>query len=181
MLLYLIRHTKPDIAPGICYGQTDVPVKESDITELVSTLQRPWSDGIAVYTSPLSRCLKLAQQLDAQSMVDARLMELDFGTWEMQTWEQIPREQIDAWAADATHYAPGGQENLVQMSNRVIAFVTDLQEHAVEQAVVVCHSGIIKILSAWQRGNTSVDLAQRVAKLHVNFEFGSCTELEILM
>ncbi len=181
MRLYLIRHTKPDIAPGICYGQSDVPVKESDIAELIPTIKARCPDGIPAYSSPLSRCLKLAQQLDTDCIVDARLMELDFGTWEMQTWEQIPREQIDAWAADTMQYAPGGQENLAQMTTRVIAFISDLQEHAVEQAIVICHSGIIKILSAWQRGNTSVDLAQRVAKLHINFEFGSCTELEILM
>ncbi|MFZ6753730.1 histidine phosphatase family protein [Undibacterium sp. Dicai25W] len=181
MRLYLIRHTKPDIAPGICYGQSDVPVKESDIAELVPTFLCRWSDSVPVYTSPLSRCLKLAQQLHSHPIVDARLMELNFGAWEMQTWEQIPRWQIDAWASDTVHYAPGEGENVMQMTTRVIAFISDLQQHAVEQAVVICHSGIIKILSTWQRGNTSVDLAQRVAKLHVNIEFGSCTELEILM
>lgn len=181
MRLYLIRHTKPDILSGICYGQSDVPVKESDIAELIPAIKARCPDGIPVYSSPLSRCLKLAQQLNTDPIVDTRLMELNFGSWEMQTWEQIPREQIDAWAADTVNYAPGGRENLVQMANRVIAFVTDLQEHAVEQAVVICHSGIIQILSTWQSGNTSVDLAQRVAKMHVNIEFGSCIEREILM
>lgn len=181
MRLYLIRHTKPDIASGICYGQSDVPIKECDIAELASVYQSRWPDGIAVYTSPLSRCLQLAQQLDPHPVVDARLMELNFGAWEMQAWEQIPREQIDAWAVDTVHYAPGGSENLLQMTTRVMAFISDLQKSAIAHAVIICHGGVIKILSAWQQGNTSVDLAQRVATLHANFEFGSCTEIEILM
>jgi len=181
MRLYLIRHTPPTITAGICYGQSDVPTSDNDITALVQKLNGRWSEDIAVYSSPLSRCLKLAQRLHKNPIADQRLMEFDFGEWEMQVWEQIPRQQIEAWASDVVHYAPGGRENLLQMTTRVMAFISDLQKHAHEQAVVVCHGGVIKILSAWQQGNTSVDLAQRVGQINEHFEFASCTEVQILM
>ncbi|HMV17720.1 MAG TPA: phosphoglycerate mutase, partial [Rhodocyclaceae bacterium] len=29
MELHLIRHPRPDVAPGVCYGQTDVGLAES--------------------------------------------------------------------------------------------------------------------------------------------------------
>ena len=43
---------------------------------------------------------------------DARLAELDFGHWEMQSWDGIPRAEVDAWAADVAHYRPGGGESV---------------------------------------------------------------------
>ena len=29
MKVYLVRHTSVDVAPGTCYGQTDVPLRAS--------------------------------------------------------------------------------------------------------------------------------------------------------
>ena len=56
MNVYIIRHTAPDVPQGTCYGQTDVPLKETFKTEA-----RAVKDSIpditfdAVYSSPLSR------------------------------------------------------------------------------------------------------------------------------
>ena len=62
MKLYLIRHTSVDVPQGTCYGQSNVPLKSSfeDEAEIV----KKNLDGIAfdaVYSSPLSRCRKLAR------------------------------------------------------------------------------------------------------------------------
>ena len=45
--------------------------------------------------------------------LDARLVELDFGSWEMHHWDTIPRAQIDAWAADVALYRPGDGESVL--------------------------------------------------------------------
>jgi len=180
MYLYLIRHTAPLIPAGICYGQTDVPMSTDDIVVCAETLRRRWSGSLPVFTSPLSRCLNLANHLHPNPVIDERLLELHFGEWEMQAWDLIPRDQIDAWAADVVGYSPGKRETLLQMVERVMAFIADLQKQSMEQAVIVSHAGVIRILAAWQQGDTVVSLAKRVAQMEQRFEFASCTETTLL-
>ncbi len=85
MEIYLIRHTQPKVASGICYGQSDIGLANSFPEELASLkeeLKHLLDDHNMVYSSPLSRCQKLAHSLFKEVIViDPRLMELDFGTW----------------------------------------------------------------------------------------------------
>ena len=66
MEITLIRHTAVDVPPGVCYGQTDVPLKDSFEQEAAATLERlkaSMPEGGTfdhVYTSPLTRCVRLA-------------------------------------------------------------------------------------------------------------------------
>ena len=86
MVIYLMRHTAVDVPQGVCYGQTDVPLKptfETEATQTAANLQGLSFDK--VYTSPLTRCVRLATFCgypDAER--DDRLKELNFGDWEMQ-------------------------------------------------------------------------------------------------
>lgn len=181
MLLHLIRHTRPLIAPGICYGQSDVAIDLSDCTSLATRLSQRWPSHVPVYSSPLQRCTKLAELLHPAPRTDARIVELGFGHWEMQAWDLISRAEIDAWAADVVHYRPGQQENLVQMTDRVIAFLVELHATAEPEAVIVCHAGVIKIISAWEHGLESVSIAQRAAQSRDEFSYGCCMDVNIVM
>ena len=92
MNLFAIRHTSVAVEPGICYGQTDVPVADSFIVEkekLAAQLYNVEFDKI--YSSPLSRCKLLAENLfqKEQIVFDERLKELNFGDWELKTWDAI--------------------------------------------------------------------------------------------
>lgn len=60
MKIYLVRHTAVDIPGVMCYGQTDVPLKETfeEEAQIVKTEVDKLSPDI-VYSSPLSRCTKL--------------------------------------------------------------------------------------------------------------------------
>ena len=66
MEVIFIRHTSVDVPPGVCYGQTDVPLRNSFEQEAAVTSgnlksYRPnGRDFDYVYTSPLSRCVRLA-------------------------------------------------------------------------------------------------------------------------
>ena len=86
-----------------------------------------------VYSSPLSRCLRLAQGLQAagfaEPVVDARLREMDFGRWEGRGWSEVPRDQIDAWRDDIVRYVPPGGESLASLAERGNAFVAALPLH----------------------------------------------------
>src|SRR4051812_46431241 len=105
MRLYLVRHPQPLITPGICYGRTDLtvdPVMQAHILQLLLTAL---PSNIPLFTSPLRRCADLATTLcdtigSAPVTMDDRLMEMHFGSWEMRAWDDIAREEIDAWADD---------------------------------------------------------------------------------
>lgn len=70
-------------------------------------------------------------------------MEMDFGLWEMQAWNDLPRTALDAWAADPMGFAPPGGESATQMQSRVLGF---LQERGEEDLLLVTHGGVIKLL-----------------------------------
>ena len=92
--LILIRHTRPEVAAGICYGSTDLPAAPGFEAEAAHLTARfPTADRIV--SSPLRRCLPLAEflaeRLGAPLFLDARWREMDFGAWEGRAWETIAR------------------------------------------------------------------------------------------
>ena len=181
MRLHLIRHPPPEISAGICYGQSDVPVRQLDCNLAAERLRLCLPVGAPVFSSPLQRCWQLAQLLHAAPHSDARLMEMNFGRWELQSWEQIARHEVDAWAADISHYAPGGGESVLQMATRMIAFAEQIIHQHSTDVVIVCHAGSIRLLTQWQPGMSAATLAERVSKHQHRIDFSSCTRHELLM
>lgn len=167
MRVCLIRHPKPEVAPGVCYGSSDLTVLAQEQAAALAALL-PQLQALPpvtpIFSSPLMRCATLAQQLAlARGSVaphyDGRLMEMDFGCWEMRSWDAIAREEINAWAADPTSYRPGGGESVLQAAARVYAFHADLARLPFECAIVVCHAGIIRLSLACQTGRSIHDIA----------------------
>jgi alpha-ribazole phosphatase len=155
MRLILVRHPTPQMTSGTCYGRSDVAVAPHEIARVRAHLQATLPPGVPLYASPLRRCASLAtalaQDLPASELhFDARLAEMDFGTWEMQPWHAIARADIDAWAADLAWYRPGGGENVLAMAARVDAFLGDLLREQHDTAIIICHAGTIRLLSALQ-------------------------------
>jgi alpha-ribazole phosphatase len=77
-MIYLIRHTTPAVARGICYGQTDLDVTETFSEEAAVIRQcLPGTIGL-VYSSPLKRCTLLAKELfpDRSVQLSPELMEI---------------------------------------------------------------------------------------------------------
>lgn len=149
--LYLIRHTRPDIAPGICYGQLDIDVSGSFDMEAADALRfLPALDLIV--SSPLLRTRRLAEYLaQAQRCAiksDARLIEKHFGLWEGRAWNEIPRDEIDAWAADVTAYAPPGGESAYQLMLRITHLLHDLLLLPEQYIALVAHGGSIRAILA---------------------------------
>lgn len=152
--LWLVRHPKPDVPPGHCYGASDVPIVDAHLEELLGLLPLRLPRHAPVYSSPLTRCLRLARGLEAAGfaapVVDARLREMDFGHWEGGTWSEVPRDQIDAWRDDIVRYVPPGGESLAAVADRGTAFVETLPAHG--DVIVVTHAGIIQVLTRRLRG-----------------------------
>lgn len=180
MKLHLVRHPQPDIAPGICYGATDVPVSDAALAQVHASLRAAGLPGtLPVYTSPLQRCMLLAQRLQPSSLhVDARLAEMDFGRWEMRPWSAIARAQVDAWAADLLHHRPGGAENVLEVAQRVAAFVDELRADGVGEALLVCHAGTIRLLAAMRTGLPLAQAALHAAATPHRIGYGEIALLE---
>lgn len=144
MQLFLIRHPRPEVAPGVCYGRLDLPLAAGELANSVRRLQQILPPDLPVFSSPLQRCRALAAALAPAPQLLAALQEIDFGTWEGQEWSAIARQEIDAWAADLLHYRPPGGESVAELAARVSACLDALAQQGIERCVVVSHAGPIR-------------------------------------
>lgn len=141
------------MATGICYGRSDVPLAPSfaiDRQEVIAKLpQHLLKDDTKVYSSPLQRCLKLAKHLHTNKpCIDARLLEYDFGTWEMQPWYSINDAYAQRWFADYVHLPAPEGESYHAMAQRVDSFYQTLLTSEAKQVIVISHAGVIRLLLA---------------------------------
>ncbi len=152
MQIHVIRHTRPDVAAGVCYGQADVAVAASFDDEVLALKNSVKSDYNKVITSPLRRCKLLAERLaEGQALsIDPRLKELDFGEWELQTWDQIGEEKTKRWAENFIDLAPDQGETLASMQTRVLEFWFELAQSNQDNGclAIVTHAGVIRVLMA---------------------------------
>jgi alpha-ribazole phosphatase len=174
MRLWLIRHPRPDIAGGVCYGQADLAPAAGEIERVLAALAGRLP-AAPLWASPLLRCRLLAEQLaPGRVHYDARLMEMHFGTWELCRWDDIDRAAIDAWAAAPATYRPGGAESLAGMAQRLADWVAELAAAGEQQeVVVVCHAGSMRLLAMLARGLSPQDAAQEAATVQHTIDYGA--------
>lgn len=175
MQLHLIRHTTPAVLPGVCYGQSDVDVTTTFVEEArVVRSKLAAIVPVAVYSSPLTRATKLAASLKlGVTRHDTRLMEMDFGAWEMLAWAAIPREQLDHWGQAYTRVAPPKGETFTELHTRATEFLKELKiRHHGQDVIVVTHAGVIRALLA---DVLNLPLTE-VFRFHL--DFGGVTQLK---
>ncbi|HEY8606249.1 MAG TPA: histidine phosphatase family protein [Noviherbaspirillum sp.] len=182
MRLYLVRHGRPAIAARLCYGSSDIAVPGAEDERVAAALAPLLPAGTPVHASSLQRCVglagRLAEALGVEPAIpDPRLREMDFGAWEMQAWDAIPRAEVDAWAEDLLHYRPGGGECVLDVARRVAAFLADLQASGHARAIVVCHAGTIRLLTRLHLGGPVEACALQAAREPHRIAYG---ELVIL-
>ena len=146
MEVILIRHTAVDVPTGTCYGQTDVPLKPSFEEEAALTKAALEACGPIdhAFTSPLSRCTRLAAFCgypDADR--DPRILEIDFGEWEMMLFDDISDPHLQEWYADHIHTPVTGGESFMQQYVRVSPFLDDLRDKPWQRVAVFAHGGVL--------------------------------------
>lgn len=150
MHIHLIRHTQPDIATNICYGQSDIPLATSFEAEKQAILQQLNHHYDAVFSSPLVRCIQLAEAISTPIyQIDKRLLEMDFGIWELKPWHQIHSAQFEEWLADFVYIQAEQGESFIQLYQRVVDFVNDLTTQDYQSIAIVTHAGVIRAIWAW--------------------------------
>ena len=125
MQLHLIRHPRPAVEPGVCYGQTDVGLAECPVA-VAARLRPLLPESFTLHASPLARARLLAQELGTPQL-DDRLMEIHFGDWEGRTFTDIG-SAIDDWAADPLGFRAPGGESPREMAARVLAWLEEIRQ-----------------------------------------------------
>jgi alpha-ribazole phosphatase len=173
MEIYLIRHTRVGIEPGICYGQTDIPLADSFAEECEHVRRKlPALNAAIVYSSPLSRCRRLAEQLNPDDVkLDPRLMELYFGSWELKRWDDISAGSLRSWTADFVNRRCPGGESYRDQFDRAVAFWEDVCQNPRDRVFVVTHAGLIRTLLSHL---LEIPLDK---SLRINLDFGSITKI----
>lgn len=163
MELILLRHPPPAVDSGICYGRSELALRDDPHTaasELGTLLARHSVRGDLLVSSPATRCasvaLPLARSLGLGYAIDARLLEMDFGSWEMRAWDDIDRAQLDAWAADLDAADPPHLgEALPSFARRIGSWLDEICADPPPETIALTHAGVIRVLTALALGLSS--------------------------
>jgi len=161
--LWLVRHGRPLVDAGVCYGATDVAADPLHTAQIAAMLADRLPLGAEVRSSPLQRCLLLAQAVaaarsDLVLRVEPRIAEMDFGCWEGWRWDAIPKPAFDAWTGQFDHHRFGGVESSQDLMHRV-AQVWDEARAGTTAQVWITHAGVISAVTLLARGIRCVDRA----------------------
>lgn len=169
MKLWTVRHAKPLIESGVCYGALDVAADAPHTLQAARALAQALPVKCKVLVSPLQRCIQLAHSLsdlrpNLKPQTDTRLREMDFGKWEGVTWDEIPLAAMQAWTDDFGAHRFGG----VESANEVLARVADVwdaaRQHPDEPQVWISHAGVARATQLLSQGFRSVDSASQWPK-----------------
>ncbi len=151
-LIDLLRHGEP--VGGHRYrGQTDDPLSEKGWEQMRAAIAGR-SEWDVIYTSPLRRCAEFARELSETRslpiMIDPRLMEIGFGTWEGKTAEELRRNDphcVERFWLDPISNRPESAEPIAEFRARVEAVCSDiLDAHPGKRVLVVGHAGITRMM-----------------------------------
>lgn len=149
MEIYLVRHTETVCEKGICYGQSDVNLAEPFDLIFENIISQLPAEAI-VFSSPLKRCVILAEFIQKKIKTisfekEERLMEMNFGDWEMKNWNDISPEELNPWMEDFVNIKVSNGESFVELHQRVGDFLSDqISKKTTDPIIIVAHAGVIR-------------------------------------
>jgi alpha-ribazole phosphatase len=148
--VHLLRHAPTEQgSTRICRGHQDVPLSAEGRRRSLALAHwylAKFGSPAVIYSSDLSRCRFLAEQLGTPTLLPG-LREQDMGAWEGQSWESLTRADpvaVDAWWRDWVDSRPPRGESWRQMYQRVVS--TWEAQPPAPQVVVVGHAGTLRAL-----------------------------------
>lgn len=154
--LFVARHGRTEAnAGGLLLGRAD-PVLDDTGRRQAEGLARAMPPGARVVSSPLLRCQETAEtiaaKIGARVEIDERLIELDYGEYDLVPLAEIPAEVWAQWRSDPAFRPPGG-ETLAELGARVHECLDELAPAAAEgEVVAVTHVSPVKASVAWALG-----------------------------
>lgn len=154
--LYLLRHgeTTFSINRGYC-GVLDV-----ELTEAGQAMAQAFADAYkrldwaAIYCSPMKRTQATAAPILAASGLPLEvrdgLRECNYGEWEGKTKEEVDSAFHDDyvhWMTEPAWNAPKGGETAVEVRNRAMSVIAEIEEKYVDgNVLVVSHRTTLRIV-----------------------------------
>lgn len=168
--IYFLRHGQTDwnVAQRL-QGQQDIPINavgreqaKKNGLQLADVIDDP--NQWRFIASPLGRTREtmniVRQQLGLPAHgyeTDDRLKEISFGLWETHTFDELRQtvpEMVAEREADKFNFqAPQGESYA-----RLLARVQSWLPYVTENAVVVCHGGILRVLEHHLNGSAAEDV-----------------------
>ncbi len=152
MTLHVVRHGRTEAnAGGLLLGRADPRL--DDVGRLqAAQISTSLPTGALVVSSPLRRAIETAAALGGEVTIDERLIEMDYGSYDLMPVAEVPAEIWQRWRTDADFRPPGGESHN-ELAQRLWAALDDLQALAVDHdVVVVSHVSPIKAAVAWTLG-----------------------------
>jgi alpha-ribazole phosphatase len=157
LTLHLVRHGDTEASgDGVFCGDLDALLTPSGLEQArrvgaLAAKLRPQ----ALYVSPKRRALQTiepaARLLSLEPIVDDRLREIAYGTWEGMREVEIQTTQAtayDAWVRDPALHPPPGGEGGFAIAARAIAALERIQsEHPSGTVLVLSHKATIRVLT----------------------------------
>lgn len=154
MNLYLLKALPAQLPLGTCWGRVSVPPALPNAETLQKAVFSLPARINALYTSPHPTAVALADAIKAETptlptySVSNHLLELDYGLWEKKPWDKLSHAQLQHWTSNVFKNAPPEGETYLQVKQRAMAFLTELQAtfETDDNVVVISHSAPLQIL-----------------------------------
>ena len=133
--LILVRHCEAEgNTKGVLQGRTDCDVSGNGEAQMELVALRLRNEPFAaLYSSPLKRAYKTAQAINKYHRlpvrIDARLSEIDVGSWEGRSWAEIEAENppmLKIWNESPGEFQAGGGESMRDVYDRMWAAGLDI-------------------------------------------------------
>ncbi|MGH1503589.1 MAG: histidine phosphatase family protein [Acidimicrobiales bacterium] len=154
-MLHVLRHGRTEAnKSGLLLGRADPDLDDTG-RQQAAAAAAALPVGTRVISSPLARTRQTASFLDPDHEVDDRLLELDYGEFDLAPVASIPPETWAQWRSDP-EFAPPGGESLRALHARVGELLGELAESLADSAatdvVLVTHVSPIKAALGWALG-----------------------------
>ncbi|MBR5337595.1 MAG: histidine phosphatase family protein [Lachnospiraceae bacterium] len=158
MKIWITRHGQTDLNKNrIMQGSINEPLNETGIAQAYEVKEK--LQGIsfdAVISSPLIRAVKTASIIgdipESEVIKDRRLVEFRFGRFENMEYSKMGPAMILYWILPELFPRPKTVESIPYAIKRIKSFLEDLKTKDYENVLIVCHGGIIRVLSGVLEG-----------------------------
>ena len=152
MKIWITRHGQTELnLKKLMQGRVDEPLNDTGRNQAKAARAQIGDIKFdAVFASPLDRAVETASILGgvdrSQVITDDRIIETDFGKYDMKSYYRMGIPMILYWALPEIFPAPKTVETIESMAARSRSFLNDLQEKDYDNVLIVCHGGIIRAL-----------------------------------
>lgn len=152
--VFVVRHGATDAGARWCAGRRMDPPLNAEGQAQARAAAAACRIVDRIVTSPALRAQQTAAAWRRPMVIDERLWERDFGSWEGQPWadlwDQLPPSATASQEAYAA-WTPPGAETLEQVWSRVAAARRDWSRPG-RRVVLVTHAGPLRLLVTADQG-----------------------------